>query len=304
MKSSKIYVGARLSLSNGVFAVAVFPPQKGDAVSYMLSEGGKLIQVKGARINGLGVPKYLESQGFRLAQAGDPQADELAALLDAKEGCRLFETATADQVRNYQAWLAGKSMKVIPYDPAEEPYTIKVEAPSESITTVADMQAGLAVGGLRIEYQSPRTDRFTVLQGWLVGLDEPYDPLKTPRCTEYGGVVEHACYLVCAAGLAVLDGAAHLEDNIEEVKDVPYPRGFLRLLRTDAAILSKDVLVVGITGTDTLEVAYERDGQVLYQRQGLSGVRLRNAVEDIMAVVVRVAEMDAASAKAKVKRRA
>lgn len=304
MKADKIYVGGRLSMANGAIAVAVYPAPKGEKDNYLLTDAGKLLRMAGTRINGVGVPRFLESEGFTLAKPGDAQAEKLATLLDAKEGLKLFEAATREQAHNNQSWLGSKTMKVVPYQPEKEPYNIFIEAPDGSSRVAADLSAGISVGAVNIAYRSGSSFTHTVLQGWLLGENEPVSDENAPRLTEYGGVVEHACYLLCAAFMAVLEGAKHLEDNIEEVKDVPFPRGFLRLRLTDASLTTSDYLVVGIDALDQLCVVYERDGQELYQRKTMTEPRLSDVVGDIMAAVVRVREMDAKVSKSKTRRRA
>lgn len=303
MKKSEIYTGGILAFTSGETGIAVYPAQKGTSHSMVLTKSGKLVKMPGARIAGVGVPRYLQSNGFSLASPDDQAACDLADLLDMEDGVQLLEDASRRQAENYQAWLAGKSMKLVPYDAEKPVQQVAFRAVQSGVLTVAHLDAGLSLAGMRIEYLPSLGDSLDLLDGWVIGLDE--DESASARNTEYGGSVELACYLLCNAGLAVLDGHKNLADGIEEVADVPFPRGFLRMRVTDVRPeAANDVLVVGITATDELEVVYERDGQAIYRRHGLQGVKMRKVVGSIAAALVRVREMDADVAKVKTKKRA
>jgi len=303
MKSSEIYTGATLAFTNGEVGIAVYPAQKGVSHSMALTKSGKLIKIPGARISGLGVPRYLQSQGFSLAGPDDQDAAVLADRLDAEDGVRLLEDASRRQAENYRSWLEGKSMKLVPYDVEKPVQQVTFSSQGSGFRTAFHLDTGLSLAGMAIEYLPSKGDTLDLQDGWVIGLEE--DESASPRNTEYGGSVELACYLLCNAGLAVLDGHQNLADGIEEVKDVPFPRGFLRLRVTDVRPEAcDDVLVVGITATDELEVVYERAGQAIYRRHGLLGTKLSKVLGSIAAALVRVREMDAAASKVKTKKRA
>lgn len=303
MKKSEIYTGGTLAFASGQVGIAVYPAQKGTPYSMVLTRAGKLVKMPGTRIQGLGVPRYLQSQGFSLAGPDDQAACDLADLLDVEAGIKLLEDASRRQAENYQAWLAGKSMKLVPYDAEKPVQQVAFQAARSGYLTVAHMDTGLSLAGMRIEYLPSKGDTVDLLDGWVIGLDE--DESASARNTEYGGSVELACYLLCNAGLAVLDGHKNLADGIEEVAEVPFPRGFLRMRVTDVRPeAANDVLVVGITATDELEVVYERDGQAIYRRHGLQGVKLSKVVGSIAAALVRVRDLDADAANVKTKKRA
>jgi hypothetical protein len=113
-----------------------------------------------------------------------------------------------------------------------------------------------------------------------------------PHNSGYGGEVERAVFIICNCGLGTLVGAPNLVPVENGAVDAPYLKGQLEF-----ALRNTDTVLVGITAGDVLEVTYRRNGEALYSRAGLAGVALREVIGSIAAVLVRVAELDAAPVK-------
>jgi hypothetical protein len=294
MKTNKIYVGtngAALSFSSGAKGVAVYPAQKGDKKSYVLLSNGAITSFKEKRINGVGIARYLADNNFVLAQPGDAPAEKLADAMDREEGRALVGSASVDQAQALQAKYAGQICTFVPFDADKPLRTETVKHRDGGVRWAADLQAGFNIGVVETEYVPGRgTMDASLGEGWLVGPDE--DASLLPRNTEYGGLIERAVFIICNSGLGTLTGAQNLEMNAAATKDATYPRGKLEL-----ALTSGDRLVVGSTGGDELGATYYRDGVVLYERIGMTEPRLGDVLADIMAVVVRVKDMDEAQTK-------
>ena len=295
MKASKIFVGknnATLDLTSGAKGVAVYPAQKGDKYSFILLDTGKMVPLKGSRIAGVGVARYLTESGFELAQPGNPLAERLADLLDMREGTILVEEASQARARELQSSLAHQVCTYVPFDADKEPVQVTVDAPGYFSTTVYDMN-GFACAGVQLKFDRHATgvgSSVTFHQGWLVGPEG--DVAAVPRNNDYGGPIERAIFTMVNCGMGKLIGAQNLEMNDHE----PYPRGSLTM-----QLPSGDLLVAGINAIDELEVQYQRDGATIYQRGGLEDMRFGAVVGSIAGVLVRVAELDA-QAQAKVRK--
>lgn len=300
MKISNIYVGlngATIGLSSGK-AIAAYPARKGDDRSHFLMESGKLVQVKGARINGIGVARYLKENGFGLAQPDDLNAQRVADLLDVLEGTKLVETASRTKAVELQRIFGGLDCTFVPFDETRAITPIKVDEPNGIQHLLFDLETGFSSGGVDIEYV-PGSDLGSTIalsSGWIVGPEG--DAGSMPRNTEYGGTVERAVYIICQCGLGTLVGAQHLEMDESAPADAAFPRGMLQF-----AVENGDVVQVGIDAGDELEVVYQREGKTLYSRSGMTHPRLGEVIGCIAAVLVRVAELDAVPIK-KVARKA
>lgn len=296
MKTNKIYVGvngASLSFSSGAKGVAVYPAQKGDAKSHVLLSTGAKTSFKEKRINGIGLARYLAENGFVLAQPGDALAEKLADAMDREEGLSLVGSASVEQAQALQAKYAGQVCTYVPFD-AEKPIrTETVKHRDGGVRWAADLQAGFNSGVVETEYVQGRgTMDASLGEGWLVGPDQ--DAALLPRNTEYGGLIERAVFIICNSGFGSLVGAQNLEMNTAATEDATYPRGKLEIELTSGARL-----VVGSTGGDELGATYYRDGAVLYERIGMTNPRLGDVLADILAVLVRVKEMDEAQTQTK-----
>jgi len=303
MKANNIYVatnntGWKLSAGTGV---AVYPAKKGDDRSYVLLESGRIGTIKGSRIDGIGVARYVQEKlGFALAVPGDEAASKLADYLDIEEGRKLVEEASIQRARELQAKLGGQSCKFVPFDATKPVVDVEVELPRSSTTFATDMVNGFTSGVVTTVYDRATTWGSTLQlnKGWFAASDE--EAASLPRNTEYGGPVEEAAYIICNCGLGKLVGNLHLEMVDEDAPvDTPYPRGAL-----DIELTNGDRVLVGISAGDELEVIYSRAGVLLYSRSGLvQGFRQGEVIGSIAAVIVRVAELDAAATK-KAKKRA
>lgn len=303
MKANNIYVatnntGWKLSAGTGV---AVYPAKKGDDRSYVLLESGRLASIKGSRIDGIGVARYVQEKlGFALAVSGDEAAAKLADYLDIEEGRKLVEEASMQRARELQAKFGGQRFKFVPFDETKPIVTAEAELPRSSISAVFDLVNGFTSGTVNTVFERATTwgSSLALNKGWLAAADE--DDATLPRTTEYGGPVEEAAYIICNCGLGKLVGHLHLEMANENAPvDTPYPRGSL-----DIELANGDRVLVGISAGDELEVTYSRAGALLYSRSGLvQGFRQGEVIGSIAAVIVRVTELDAAVTK-KAKKRA
>lgn len=300
MKTSKIYVAGAagpLKLGSGAVAVAVYPAQPGNAESYLLLGNGTMSRMPGARIAGVGVKRYLEDQGFALAEPGNELAESLADKLDIREGCTLVEQALAGRAQELQRRYGGQYCTVVPFDASKPSYSAEVEPYRGTTTTVLGLGNSFSSAMVSTKYESGFSYGANLSLVSLVGPDGG-DPETTPRCTEYGGLVEHAVFVICNSGLGTLVGAQNLVMPEDAPVDIEFARGELLM-----AFKSGDKLRVGIDAGDELHVQYIRNSQVLYSRQGLEGQGHRNApvlgsaIGSIAAVLVRVAELDAVPVK-------
>ncbi|TAL80692.1 MAG: hypothetical protein EPN77_19330 [Candidimonas sp.] len=291
MKSSTIYVG-----TNGVTlnlqsckGIAVFPARKGSDKSYVLTDSGEMKYLKGSRINGVGVPRFLRESGFELAAPGDKRAAQLADLVDVQDGISMVERATQHRAAEIQQSLAGQDCTFVPFD-VNSPIAAAKVAPARKVTTTSmDLRTGFSSGCVEIEYVpgSALGSSLSLASGWIVGADVNAGSL--PRNTDYGGLVELAVYIICNAGLGALVGSSNLEMDEGSPEDAPYPRGMLSL-----SLAGGDLVQVGITSGDELEVRYLRGGEQLYARTGMTKPRLAEVVGCIAAVLVRVSDLDSA----------
>ncbi len=285
MKANQVFVGvngAALELGNGRRAVAVFPARKGEAYSHALLESGSLVRLKGSRINGVGVARYLSSNGFELALPGNKLADRLADEVDAIDGVELVQEATNKKAVELQSKFAGKTCTFVPFDETKSSAEVSVKAPEGFISISADLVEGFCAGNVQIEYVASSNCGFSVAlsAGWLV---EPEHELHLPRNSEYGGPVERAVFIMCNSGMGSLVGS----QNLAMSDDPDYPRGKLEMVLDNG-----DFLIVAINGGDEPEVSYIRGGEVIYSRTGMYGTRLHDAVGAVAAVFVRVMELD------------
>ncbi|KVP16884.1 hypothetical protein [Burkholderia ubonensis] len=296
MKANQVYVGvngATLALSGGNKAVAVYPAAKGAAKSYLLLDTGRISILKGARINGVGVARFLKENGFALAQPGDPMAAKLADYLDTQEGLELVEAASIKKAQALQQELQGKTCTFVPFEESRPIVEVVVTARAGYMATSFDLVNAFSSGTVETAFdvKNGLGSDLALSAGWLVG--PTGDATKMPRNTDYGGPVEHAVFVMCNCGLGAIVGEQNLvmagEDAGEEVE---YPRGKLEI-----ALTNGDHLRVAINGGDEPEVTYFRDGAPLYSRTGMYGTRLGEAVGAIAAVLVRVAELDAEPVK-------
>lgn len=301
MKANKILVGANgavLALTGGN-GVAVYPAQKGDDHSMVLLDSGKVVRLKGARIQGVGVTRYLTEHGFVPGTLDDPQVAKLADAMDEIDGLKLVEKASNAQAEKLQRELAGKTFRFVPFEEAQPIETVVVEQPGSFRTYSMDIADAITCGSVSVEYTpgSRVGTSISLSKGWIAALDG--SPLDCPRVTEYDGPVGHAAYVICNVGLATLVGEPHLAMDEDAAEDAPFPRGKLEL-----QLSNDDRIQIGIDGGDELVVMYQRAGETLYTRNGISGTRLGTVVGSIAAVMVRVAALDALKAKKPLKKAA
>jgi len=291
MKHNEIYVAPEghpgLALTTGK-GLAVFPPRKEEAKSYVLMDSGRVVTLKGARINGVGVPRFLEQSGFVRADQDNPRAAQLADWVDMRDAVSLVEKASEAQARQLQAQFGGQICTYVPFNPERNAVKVRVEPLGLFQTTVFDLRTGFSCAAVSIEYDRATGFGTSVAlsEGWLIGPDA--SPEDVPVNTEYGGLVELAVYILCNCGIATLTGPKHLEMDENATEDALYPRGMLLVTLNNG-----DQLRVGIDGCDELGVDYLRNGVTIYSRAGMPEVRLAEVIGAIAAPLVRVSEMDA-----------
>ena len=286
-----------LELSRGK-AVAICLPGKGEKKTYFLYSSGRSGYIEGSRIRGVGVKRFFAEQGFELASEQDPRAIQLADLMDVRRGLALVEEVSRNRAQALQRELAGQRCLYVPFDAEQKRAEVTVSAPDYCTTTVIDLNAGFTSGAVSVQPEPENGYRssVTLSSGWLRPLSA--QSTRTPVSTEYGGIVEKAVYFIVNSGLGVLHASCHLEMDLRADETSVFPRG---LIPVD--LPNGDVLEVGIDGMDELLVRYVRAGEVIYQRSGLYDVRPGDAIGAIAAVLVRVADMDAAP-KAKSRKKA
>lgn len=301
MKTNKILVGvngAVMSLQSGAKVVAIYPAGKGDTESCLLLTDGKMAVMKGARILGVGVARYFTEHDFELAKPGNPDAENLADMVDAREGTSLVERHSSEYAQTLARELGGQQCTFVPFATDKPIVPVTVEPPRGIMSTAFDLLNGFAAGQVAVEYRPESRDcgmGANLSTGWLVGPSG--QPEQMPRSTEYGGVVEHAVFVICNSGLGRLVGAQNLEMDEDAPLDAMYPRG-----KMEICLNNGDRLTVGITAVDELGVHYTRDGVMVYAREGMVGegvkaLKLGSVIGAIAAVLVRVQEMDADSVK-------
>lgn len=301
MKNS-IYVGvngAFLALTSGQHAIAIRPAGKGEQQSYALTEAGELISIKGQRINGFGVTRYITGLGFAPAKEGDAAAERLADKIAMREGVELVEKASRDRAKELQKSLSGLACTYVPFEAARPCEAIKVREDEHFTTTIFALGAGFwpsAVKGDYLPDEGFKCMEANLGEGWIVA--PGVDPATMPRNSEYGGLIERAVFILENSGIGQIVGARQLAMDEDAPVDAPFPRGQMQL----ALAGSQDHLVIGIDAVDDLVVQYVRDDKVIFQRAGLdpngNSLNIGTAIGAIAAALVRVSDMDTQGAKA------
>lgn len=301
MKATQIFVGINGTTPRigDCVALAVYPAQKGEDKSYVLSDSGKVRTLKGARINGVGVARYLKESGFELAQPGNEAAAKLADWLDCEAGRDLVSKQMSNRSNELQKQFSGKTCTFVPFDPDQAIRQVEVEADRGYVTHIFDLASGFDAAAIKTVHQ-PGSGFIDVSlsKGWLV--DSDVDTSTLPRMNEDKELIEHAVYAICASGLGTLVGAYNLVSAENPGVDAVFTRGSL-----EVALANGDRLLTGGTSDDLLATQYIRNGEVLYSRvDSFSAPKLGPVIGDIAAVLVRVAEMDAEPTKKKLKKAA
>lgn len=298
MKKNPIYVmgpsAKPIQLSGGHHIIAIRPAGKGENQSYILLNEGTLNTMKGSRILGIGVKRYVSEAGYVEASMDNEQAKCLADFIDCEESLDFVEKQAATEAQRIQREADGTEMLYVPFDPDRAVKRVKVKSDGLQSTVLA-FGTGYVAPVIRGEYV-PGNDAYSMdadmSQGWLIQASQ--DPASVPRSTEYGGIVEQAIFILKNSGLvSSFDPPALLPCDENTPADAPFPKGMVTLQLAGSA----DRLVVGIDALDELVVQYVRDGNVLYQRTGLGNKATKRlhigvAIGSIAAVLVRVADMD------------
>lgn len=300
--TNPIHIGinrATLALSNNQQVVAIRPAGKGEQQSYALTEAGKLISIKGQRIDGKGVTRFITERGFAPAKEGDAAAERLADKIAMREGVELVEKASRDRAKELQKSLSGLACTFVPFDTERPCEAIKVREDEQFSTTIFTFGTGFSPSAVKGDYLP--AEGFNCLdanlgEGWIVG--PGIDPATMPRNSEYGGLIERAVFILENSGIGQIVGATQLAMDENAPVDAPFPRGQMQL----ALAGSEDRLVIGIDAVDEVVVQYVRDDKVIFQRTGLdpngNSLNIGTAIGAIAAALVRVSDMDTQGTKA------
>jgi hypothetical protein len=299
MKKNPIYVigpsGGQLKLQGDKHVVAILPAGKGDNGSAIITSEGKFSNLKGQRINGIGVTRYVTELGYVPAAEGDTNAAALADYVDMDVGRKMVQDASSNEAQRLHKLYQGVECVYVPFNPHHAIRRIKVNTSS---STCLRMGIGIGFCSGIVPGEYARDPNFIsdadLGDGWLIA--PGVNPESAPRSTDYGGLVENAVFILVSSGLGTIVGPASLQPDENAAEDAPYPRGKMVISLTG----SQDQLVVGINALDELVVEYLRDDKVLYQRTGLghkdtAHLNVGVAVGSIAAVLARVAAIDAAA---------
>lgn len=297
MKIPKILVSNGtnfLTMGSGLNVVAIYPIQVGGAFTYTLLENGRLSKFRGSRINGVGVARYAANAGYTAADADNNHAQTLAEMLDALEGTKMVEDVMSTRAAQLQEQYAGATYRYVPFDPDMPPRLVQVRADCTSTSLGVSLSDAFSSRQIQIHHTEEAGYLDIALSnGWLVA--PAVDTSSLPRLSDAVQVIEHAVFAICNSGLGQLVGAHHLVIDEDPMADPMFARGKLMV-----ALENGDMLNVGGTADDRLSVQYVRAGAALHARQCyLTAPCLGPVIGDIAAVLVRVAEMDAAAPKKK-----
>lgn len=296
MKELQVFVATEdtklLNLSGGLNVIALLPLAKGEKHSLALGDNGKLVRVAGARINGLGIPRFLKEAGYVLASAEDPRARQIANAAYRVAGRHLVEEALVSRAAKIQKEEQWGTAFAVPFSPDEEIRPFVVSEYIGIVSRVLEFGTGITGTVVRTKFDpdNPTLD-VNLLRNWVVCGSEDA-ARQAPRLSEYGGLVEHAAFVLVNAGLASFEDGTELKRG-EDCGE--YFRGRL-VLKLNVA----DRLVIGISAMDELEVVYLRNGEVLYKDvEGMSDVTLGAVVGDLASVYCRILDRTLAAASPK-----
>ena len=291
---------------NPVKYVAVQPPSKGEKAWYCVDNAGKFSRSTQLRIGGMGVEKALQLTGYVPESQTSEHAqavDNLRTQIRVRRGRELVEQALANRAVAIQQELGGRQVWVVPFDAAKPAKRYEVEHDIGSRCRSINLLKGITGASFRVSEvlgkQGSFFDDIELLDAWVVEAEEgSINPPPLPRVSEYGGLVEHAAYVLCSAGLTTLSNPCTL--CIEE--DPPYepmPRGCIVLdLPADGA-----QLYVGIDAGDELLCQVYAGGRVVAEHKGLEpftgSLNLGAAVGSVAAALVAYREMQEAAPKVK-----
>ena len=275
-----------LQLSSGP-AVAFRPLDRGDKHSFALLESGRMARVSGARINGIGIERFIVEQGYIKAQPGHLQGDCLARKISVEEGVKLVDRASLEQAAKLQALFGGKECTYVPFAPDKPAEKVLIASPDGIRSCCIDFSSGMSCGNVKVSYarqEGYRSSDIHLSDGWLVGPNG--DPSAMPRGTDYGGLIERAAFIIANAGLGSI--VRNLTCSDHPATEDPFPRGRMELALTD----SEDRVVIGIDAGDELVVQYvDKNNDIVCTHTGLDDssdgrLRICDAVGAIAAVIV------------------
>lgn len=295
MKKSQILVltqgATALTLQSGAKVEAVLPLRKGESYSYALTDTGKVVTIKGARINGVGVTRFFSENGY----AADPESQATSTLadeVDIRDGASLVEKAIESRAQEIQTQFAGKECTFVPFREGDA-WSATVDPKSYFHSVLLGMGAEISSALVKTVYREgdiKSMNGFNLAHGWVVGPDE--NPADFPSVSDYGDLIEYVTYVLASSGLGKLEGNPHLEFNEADDADPNFMRGKLTL-----RLPNGDAVLVGANAVDELVVQYVRNNEVIYSREGFTDLKPRVAVGCVAAVLVRVNELDAQKPK-------
>lgn len=295
MKKSQILVltqgATALTLQSGAKVQAVLPLRKGESYSYALTDAGKVVTIKGARINGVGVARFFSENGY----AADPESQAtitLADEVDIRDGASLVEKAIESRAQEIQTKFAGKECTFVPFREGDA-WSATVDPKSYFHSVLLGMGSDISSALVKTVYREgdiKSMNGFNLANGWVVGPDE--NPADFPSVSDYGDLIEYVTYVLASSGLGKLEGNPHLEFDEADDADTNFMRGKLTL-----RLPNGDAVLVGANAVDELVVQYVRNNEVIYSREGFTDLKPRVAVGCVAAVLVRVNELDAQKPK-------
>lgn len=290
-----IYVAGEnpVKTGNGLSIAAIRPADKGEKFSYALSNAGKTFRLDGLRINGVGVERYFKDAGYRPATADDESARVLQDQIDVRDGVKLVESASEARVEALHATFGGQMVAFVPFDAGRPVAQGEVLQHPGFKSIVLGLGTGISIHGLPVKEPAlSYRSEFSLESGWVVS---PEEADRQPRCTEYGGVVEMATYLIANCGLGVLRAPGNMQCEPGSGVNDPYPRGRQVLDLPDGGTLT-----VGIDAIDELVVViHDAAGAEVCRRNGLeqigSRLDLGSAVGSIAGALVKASRLAASS---------
>lgn len=276
-------------------AMAIRPMATGEKQSWVLLENGTCVAWREKRVNGVGIERYLQDKGYTPAPEGDRYAARLADLINVKESKKLVEEASQKQAQVLQETFGGQLCTYVPFDPKQPIQKCLVREPQSFVITAFDMLNEFASGAVSIQcdYDNPdlRIGDVQLSNGWLVGPDG--DPDAMPRLSDYAQEIEWAAFVIANSGLARLDGEQCFVVNDNPAPNELFARGQMSLMMNDQP---NDRIVFGVRFDDTLVVQYQRDNQILCEREGMvgnsTGISLGTVVGSIAAVILQAKALE------------
>lgn len=288
MKSKPIYClpsGIKgISTAVGVIK-AIRPAAKGEDSSPVLYADGTFGKLAGARINGVGVERFVVSAGYTPAADADADAARLQDLINVRVGLKLVEDALIKRRDDLQEQLAGQEVLVVPLSNKDAVHRMRVSSDTTIRTQVLGLGDGISCPVVRCLKLDPSQDGFPSFDADLLHyrlINDRIDVQSVPRYNKLANPIEHAFYVLENAGMGTLEGASFIADGANDA----FPKGLLKMQLTAGGTLLVGVDAAGETQIQRLDDS----GRVMKQRKGLECFNgrlvLGSVVGSIAAVLV------------------